>query len=363
MAVFRVEKNKNYTVMSNYHLRDKNLSLKSKGLLSVILSLPEGWNYTTRGLAAISKEGVDGIGAALKELENMRYLTRNRLRDSKGRITDTEYVVYEYPGGMGEPPPETAVKPQANPPSEIHGNPNTPLPDTALPDTDSPYTEKPYMATPYTDKPDTTQPDTAAPYPALPAQRSKEVLSKDLASTQESNNKKTHTKNPVSVGAGVGAHNPQQISLGDSAINQQAERLTVQRAQGADNPAYHAMTLADKQFEKFWQLYPRKAGKKAAKKAWLDIAPDETLFLTIMAALNAANHYWNHHGISQKHIPHPANWLNEERWEDEYAVEQLLAQPGNAPISNAKGGVQHRTIGSDYAIGGDNDPYRQLTQS
>jgi hypothetical protein len=66
MAVFRVEKNKNYTVMSNHHLKDKRLTLKSKGLLSVILSLPEEWNYTTRGLASICKEGVDCIGAAIK---------------------------------------------------------------------------------------------------------------------------------------------------------------------------------------------------------------------------------------------------------------------------------------------------------
>ena len=70
MAVFRVEKNRNYTVMSNVHLKDRGISLKAKGLLSVILSLPEDWNYTTRGLAAICKEGVDSIGAALRELES-----------------------------------------------------------------------------------------------------------------------------------------------------------------------------------------------------------------------------------------------------------------------------------------------------
>ena len=69
MAVYRVQRTRDYTVMSNYHLRDKNLTLKSKGLLSMILSLPDEWNYTTRGLAAICKEGVDAIGSALKELE------------------------------------------------------------------------------------------------------------------------------------------------------------------------------------------------------------------------------------------------------------------------------------------------------
>ena len=126
MAVFRVEKTNNYTVMSNYHLKDKDLSLKSKGLLSVILSLPSEWEYTTRGLAAISKEGVDSISTALKELENTGYLTRNKLRDERGRITDTEYVIYEYP--------------QANP---NMGKPNTLSPDTEKPYTVNPQTENP----------------------------------------------------------------------------------------------------------------------------------------------------------------------------------------------------------------------------
>lgn len=82
MAIFRVSKNRNYTVMSNYHLKDRALTLKSKGLLSMMLSLPEEWDYTTRGLASICKEGVDAIGASLKELEAGGYLVRRQLRDS-----------------------------------------------------------------------------------------------------------------------------------------------------------------------------------------------------------------------------------------------------------------------------------------
>ena len=88
MAVFRIEKTRDYTVMSNHHLRNAGLSLKSKGLLSMMLSLPEDWNYTTRGLAKICKEGTDSIGSALKELERAGYIVRNRLRDSKGKIVD-----------------------------------------------------------------------------------------------------------------------------------------------------------------------------------------------------------------------------------------------------------------------------------
>ena len=97
MAVFRIEKTRDYTVMSNHHLRNARLSLKSKGLLSMMLSLPENWNYTTRGLAKICKEGTDSIGSALKELERAGYIVRNRLRDSKGKIVDVEYVIYETP--------------------------------------------------------------------------------------------------------------------------------------------------------------------------------------------------------------------------------------------------------------------------
>ena len=97
MAVFRIERTRDYTVMSNHHLRNANLSLKAKGLLSMMLSLPEDWNYTTRGLAAICKEGVDAIGGALRELETAGYIVRHQLRDRQGRISDTEYVIYEQP--------------------------------------------------------------------------------------------------------------------------------------------------------------------------------------------------------------------------------------------------------------------------
>lgn len=97
MAVCRVERNRNYTTMSNYHLRDPCLSNKARGLLSTMLSLPEKWDYTTRGLATICKDGVDGITAQLKELEQCGYLVRHRIRDANGRITDMEYIIYERP--------------------------------------------------------------------------------------------------------------------------------------------------------------------------------------------------------------------------------------------------------------------------
>lgn len=97
MAVFRVEKNKNYTVMSNYHFKDKRISLKAKGLLSQMLSLPEDWDYTIRGLSSINKEGIDAIKSTIKELEDNGYIKRNQLRNEKGAFGKMEYVVFEEP--------------------------------------------------------------------------------------------------------------------------------------------------------------------------------------------------------------------------------------------------------------------------
>ena len=109
MAVYRVERTRDYTVMSNYHLKDTSLSLKAKGLLSMMPSLPDEWNYNTRGLAAICKEGVDAISTAVRELERAGYIIRRQLRGANGRITDTEYTIYEKPQDQDptEPEPET----------------------------------------------------------------------------------------------------------------------------------------------------------------------------------------------------------------------------------------------------------------
>ena len=165
MAIFRVAKTRDYTVMSNYHLRDKNLTLKAKGLLSLILSLPEDWNYTTRGLAAICKEGVDSIGAALRELESAGYLSRHRLRDKSGRISDTEYVVYESP----------CKETEADSPDKVSQG-------TDGPDTDSPCTENPYMVST-----DTATPRTDAPDTENPAQLNTQVSNTYESNTQKSN--------------------------------------------------------------------------------------------------------------------------------------------------------------------------------
>lgn len=141
MAVYRVERTRDYTVMSNHHLKDTALSLKAKGLLSMFLSFPDDWNYSTRGLAAICKEGVEAIGNTIKELEKAGYIVRRQLRGANGRITDTEYVIYEQPQ---EPPDPDAGGPDTTPPDMGQpdtGKPDMADPDVVAPDMDAPHTE------------------------------------------------------------------------------------------------------------------------------------------------------------------------------------------------------------------------------
>ena len=129
MAVFRVQKTQNYTIMSNHHLRNKALSLKSKGLLSLMLSLPEDWDYTTRGLASICKEGVDSVCATVRELEATGYIIRRRVRDKNGQMRGMEYTVLEEPQPPqpepGQAAPDCAQPKQAKPKREkpVQDNP------------------------------------------------------------------------------------------------------------------------------------------------------------------------------------------------------------------------------------------------
>ena len=117
MSVFRVEKNKGYTVMSNHHLRNHALSLKAKGLLSQMLSLPEDWDYTLQGLAQINKESIDAIREAVRELECAGYIKRSRERDERGCLRGTVYTIYEQPHAEPTPEEPTQEKPALNNPT------------------------------------------------------------------------------------------------------------------------------------------------------------------------------------------------------------------------------------------------------
>ena len=134
MSVFRIEKNRNYTVMSNHHLRNKNLSLKAKGLLSQMLSLPDDWDYTLKGLARINKEKIDAIRTAVLELEEAGYITRQQGRDELGKMSAIEYTIYEQP------------------------QPRLENPITEQPMLDKPCSENPISDNPITDNPSSENP-------------------------------------------------------------------------------------------------------------------------------------------------------------------------------------------------------------
>ena len=154
MAVFRVERNKGYTVMSNHHLRNKELSLKAKGLLSQMLSLPEDWDYTLKGLSLINREKIDAIREAIKELERAGYIVRSRERDEKGRLRGADYVIFEQP----QPP--------------------TPdLPTLENPTLDNPTQEKPTLEKPTLEKPTLEN----------PTQLNKDIQRTDLPKKEKSN--------------------------------------------------------------------------------------------------------------------------------------------------------------------------------
>lgn len=127
MAVFRVAKLSDFTTMSNHHLRNKSLSLKAVGLMSKILSLPDEWDYSLKGLAKLNTDGIDGVRSAVKELEDAGYIIRRQLRDKGGKMSHSEYLVFEIPE-------------LAKPASEI---PSSEKPMSVKPSTDAPLSGNP----------------------------------------------------------------------------------------------------------------------------------------------------------------------------------------------------------------------------
>ena len=166
MAVFRVERNTGYTVMSNHHLRNKELSLKAKGLLSQMLSLPEDWDYTLAGLSHINREKIDAIREAVKELEKAGYIVRSRERDEKGRLRGADYVIYEQPQPKE---PEAATSSEQPPTSD--------LPTLENPTLDNPTLEKPMLENPTLENPTLEN----------PTQLNKDISRTDLSKKEKSN--------------------------------------------------------------------------------------------------------------------------------------------------------------------------------
>ena len=187
MAVFRVERNTGYTVMSNHHLRNKELSLKAKGLLSQMLSLPEDWDYTLAGLSYINREKIDAIREAIKELEKAGYIKRSRERDEKGRLRGADYVIYEQP----QPDEEQEATP-----------PISDLPTLENPTLDNPTLEKPMLEKPTLEN---------------PTQLNKDILKTNLPKKEKSNTDLSithsipiHSLNPLPYGEDEAAQPPER---------------------------------------------------------------------------------------------------------------------------------------------------------
>lgn len=179
MAVFRVEKTKDYTVMANHHLKSKDISLKAKGLLSVMLSLPDSWDYTLKGLSIINREGIDAIREAVRELERAGYIVRSRARNEMGHLKGTEYVIYEQPHLPDDPPASdfpTLENPTLDNPTQE--NPTQVSPTQVSPTQDLPTQENPtqlniyrsnmYPEKPHISKPHVENPYQSNPYPSIP---------------------------------------------------------------------------------------------------------------------------------------------------------------------------------------------------
>lgn len=180
MAVFRIEKTRDYTVMSNHHLRNTNLSLKAKGLLSLMLSLPEEWDYTTKGLARICKDGVDSICAGVRELEEQGYVIRERVRNPNGQLGAIEYTILEQPR-----PPE--------------------------PGREKPERENPVQANPVLDSPVLEKPEQENPAQLNTKESSKQKSKKDLSSTESSNPIQSNPPTPTGERMGTDGMGAREI--------------------------------------------------------------------------------------------------------------------------------------------------------
>ena len=184
MAVFRIDKTRDYTVMANFHLRDISLSLKAKGLLSLMLSLPENWDYTTKGLARICKDGVDSICATVKELEKAGYVQRRRLRDDLGRLAEVEYTILEKPI---IPAPEEETPKREKPVQVEPQEPEAVSSQPEAPKRENPVLDNPVLVSPVLDSPKLDSPEQASPELENPAQLNTNTSSKEKINTDLSN--------------------------------------------------------------------------------------------------------------------------------------------------------------------------------
>lgn len=262
MAVFRVEKNHSYTVMANHHLRDERLSLKSKGMLSLILSLPDDWRISIEGMTQFSSDGKDAIRSAIRELTDAGYITRAQTHSEAGTFSGYDYVVHETPVAS---------------------------PSSGFPTMEKPTTENPTQRN--TDRLSTNIP------PIVPqSDADGENPSVSLAAdTSPDRGGKEGEKGEAGEGGDVS----------ESDTPPKRKRRATKSA-----PDYRPDTFA-----RFWAAYPRGEDKQGAIAAWDELRPDDATLQAMSRALvrQKASEEWQR-GIG---IPYAVRWLRRRRWEDE----------------------------------------------
>lgn len=264
MGVIRVPHNENFTTMSNYHLRDKQLSLRAVGLMSKMLSLPDDWDYTVSGLASICREGREAVRKVLQELETAGYLEREQSRGGSGTFAGYDYTLHEMPRAVED----------AGPYEEADGSPS-PLPGNPG-DGEAPLPKNP---------------EPGNPVPGFPPQ------------VNTDNQRKTNIPPIV----------PQRTA---PAPDQGRRKRRRREAKAAPD-------WKPERFAAFWSAYPRGESKQAAIAAWDALKPDEDLLHVMALALKRQmqSRAWKD-GIG---IPYASTWINGRRWEDE--VKGAPAEP------------------------------------
>lgn len=279
MAVFRVEKNHSYTVMANHHLRDERLSLKSKGLLSLILSLPDDWRISIEGMTQFSSDGKDAIRSAIRELTDAGYITRAQTHSEAGTFSGYDYIVHETPA--------------------------------ASPSSGFPTMEKPTTGNPTTEN---------------PTQRNTDRLSTILP--------------PIVPQSDADGGNPSVSLAADTSPDRGGKEGETGEAQSSEPPkrkrraTKSAPDYRPDTFARFWAAYPRGEDKQGAIAAWDELKPDDATLQAMSRALvrQKASEEWQR-GIG---IPYAVRWLRRRRWEDE--IKAPAPQPesagGDLPVWN-----------------------------
>ena len=299
MAIFRVDKNRGYTVMANHHLRNERLSLKSKGLLSVILSLPDDWRISIEGMTQFSSDGKDAIRSAIRELTDAGYITRDQTHSEAGTFSGYEYIIHETPSCENCTTASEKSPVKEDLPSCGNRTTADASPSSGNPTTENPTTENPTLR-------NTEQLSTILP-PIVPH--------------EEDGGDGTTPDNPsVSLAADTSA--PLSAACGGISPRRGESSPCTGEAQSGDPPPKRKRRAAKPApdykpdiFARFWAAYPRGEDKQGAIAAWDELRPDDATLHAMSRALvrQKASEEWRR-GIG---IPYAVRWLRRRRWEDE----------------------------------------------